>query len=63
MIHIGAREYLISCDAPDCLMEDVHHCHTKRDAVSVFREKGWKACRDGKCLCPRHNNLREEEGC
>ena len=52
-IHVGAREYVIRCDSSGCFREDVHHCYSKMDAMSVFREKGWSIGRE-KCYCEYH---------
>lgn len=45
----GATEYVIHC--MHCNNEGVHHTYTKKDAIEVFRSKGWGIWRNH-AVCP-----------
>jgi len=46
----GATEYVIHCMY--CDYEGVHHSHTKKTAIEVFKSNGWKICRNH-AVCPK----------
>lgn len=58
-IHIGCKEYIITCT--ECGKDTVEYCHRLTTAVSIFREKGWSIGK--RTLCPDCKNNDKDKDC